>query len=73
MIRKHLNQFSAGSPLSRFVHKMPVVSKVNKDLQDERDKVSFDVSEFTNWYYGGEDNVQEKRFLGKIQSFFKIS
>lgn len=48
---------------------MPVVSKVNKDLQEERDKVIFNVEEFTNWYHGGADKVKEKRFFGKIRKF----
>lgn len=43
---------------------MPVVSKINKDLQDERDKVKFNVEEFTNWYYDGAEKVAEKRSLG---------
>lgn len=43
---------------------MPVQSKVNPDIQEERNKVSFTVEEFTNWYYGGAANVKEKRFLG---------
>lgn len=38
--------------------------KVNKDLQDERDKIDFDIEEFTNWFYKGADKVEEKRFLG---------
>lgn len=44
---------------------MPAVSKINPDLKEERDKVGFNVEEFTNWYYGGADNVKEKRFFGK--------
>lgn len=42
-------------------------SKINKDLKEARDKVSFNVEEFTNWYYGGSENVEEKRLLGKIK------
>lgn len=38
--------------------------KVNPDLKEERDKIGFDVEEFTNWYYKGADKVEEKRFLG---------
>lgn len=38
-------------------------SKINKDLQEERDSVAFNVSELTNWYYGGAESVKEKRFL----------
>lgn len=41
-------------------------SKVNPDLQEERNKVTFNVEEFTNWYYEGEQNVSQKRFLGKL-------
>lgn len=44
-------------------------SKINPDIQEERDKVSFNVEEFTNWYYGGADSVKEKRFLGKTFVF----
>lgn len=45
---------------------MPVSSKINPDIKEERDKVAFNVNEFTNWYHGGADKVEEKRFLGKI-------
>jgi hypothetical protein len=38
---------------------------MNKDLKEERDKVPFDIEEFTNWLYGGADEVKEKRFLGE--------
>lgn len=42
--------------------------KINPDLKEERQKVEFDVEDFTNWFYDGEDKVQEKRFLGeKVQ------
>lgn len=41
-------------------------TKVNQDLQDERNKISFNVEEFTNWYYGGEANVRDKRYLEKV-------
>lgn len=44
---------------------MPVISKINPDLQEARDKVSFKVQDFTNWYFGGADKVEEKRFLGE--------
>lgn len=44
---------------------MTVKSKVNQDLQDERNKISFNVEEFTNWYYGSEANVKDKRYLGE--------
>lgn len=45
---------------------MPVVSKINPDIKEEREKVGFDVAEFTNWYHGGAEKVEEKRFFGKI-------
>lgn len=45
---------------------MPVTSKVNPDITEERGKVGFNVDEFTNWYHGGADKVKEKRFLGAI-------
>lgn len=38
--------------------------KINPDLQEERNKVSFDVTEFSKWYHGGEEKLEEKRFLG---------
>lgn len=44
---------------------MPVASKVNPDIKEEREKVMFNVAEFTNWYHGGAEKVEEKRFLGK--------
>lgn len=44
-------------------------SKINKDLKDERDKIKFNVDEFTNWFYGGEEKVKEKRFMGKEIKF----
>ncbi|XP_070507364.1 acyl-coenzyme A oxidase 1-like [Chironomus tepperi] len=39
------------------------ISNVNKDLKEERDKVNFNVEEFTNWFYGGADKVKEKRYI----------
>ncbi|XP_070507367.1 acyl-coenzyme A oxidase 1-like [Chironomus tepperi] len=36
---------------------------MNRELKEEREKVSFNVEELTNWLYGGADNVKEKRFL----------
>lgn len=39
-------------------------SKVNADLQRERKNCTFNTEEFTNWWYGSEKNVQEKRFTG---------
>lgn len=38
--------------------------KMNPDLQEERDKIAFDIEEFTNWFYKGAEKVEEKRFLG---------
>lgn len=46
---------------------MPALSKINKDIQEERDKCKFNVDEFTNWYYKGADKVAEKRYL---ENFF---
>lgn len=40
------------------------LSKMNKDIQDEREKVSFQIEEFTNWFHRGAEKVAEKRFLG---------
>lgn len=44
---------------------MPALSKMNQDIKEERDKVSFNLEEFTNWYYKGAEKVEEKRFLGQ--------
>lgn len=52
---------------------MPVSSKLNPDLKEERDKVKFSVEEFTNWYYGGSAKVEEKRFYGKVRIHKKFS
>lgn len=41
------------------------LSNVNKDLKEERDKVKFNVEEFTNWFYGGAEKVKEKNYIGK--------
>lgn len=40
-------------------------STVNKDLQAERDKGSFDRNEFTLWWVGGKEKLKEKQDLGK--------
>ncbi|KAG4073294.1 hypothetical protein HA402_008640 [Bradysia odoriphaga] len=40
--------------------------KLNQDLQDERQIIPFNVEAFTNWYYGGEANVKDKRYLEKL-------
>lgn len=58
---------------------MPSATKINPDIREERNKVSFDIEEFTNWYYKGAEKVEEKRFLGKLklqllaQVFIQIS
>jgi hypothetical protein len=39
---------------------------MNKDLERERSRVPFSIEELTNWFYGGAENVKEKRFLGEI-------
>lgn len=44
---------------------MTALSKImNPDIREEREKVSFNIEEFTNWYHGGAEKVEEKRFLG---------
>lgn len=45
---------------------MPNVSKLNPDIKEERDKVTFNIEEFTNWYHQGAEKVKEKRFLGNF-------
>ncbi|KAG5667345.1 hypothetical protein PVAND_015328 [Polypedilum vanderplanki] len=42
---------------------MPAISK---DLQEEREKVNFNIEEFTNWFYGGIEKVEKKRSLEKL-------
>jgi hypothetical protein len=45
---------------------MPAISReVNKDLKDERDRVRFNVDEFSNWFHGSAEKVLEKRKIGK--------
>jgi hypothetical protein len=46
---------------------MTVHSKINKDIQEEREKVTFNIEEFTNWYHRGPEKVEEKRFLGEFR------
>lgn len=41
-------------------------TKVNPDLVEERQKVSFQVEDFTNWFHDGAEKVKQKRFYGKI-------
>uniref|UniRef100_A0AAG5DQ63 Acyl-coenzyme A oxidase n=1 Tax=Anopheles atroparvus TaxID=41427 RepID=A0AAG5DQ63_ANOAO len=38
-------------------------SSINKDLQAERDKCSFDKKEFTLWWVGGKEKLKEKEDL----------
>ncbi|XP_037030300.1 probable peroxisomal acyl-coenzyme A oxidase 1 [Bradysia coprophila] len=42
---------------------MSAAPKINKDLKEEREKVTFEIEEFTKWYHGGVKELQEKRFL----------
>lgn len=48
---------------------MTTSSKINPDITEEREKVEFKVEEFTNWYHGGIEKVEEKRFLGRLNNF----
>lgn len=48
-------------------------SGVNPDLVGERKKCSFKTADFTNWWYGGEKNVEKKRWIGKYFSLFSSS
>lgn len=45
---------------------MTAHSKMNPDIKEEREKVNFNIEEFTNWYHRGADKVEEKRFLGLL-------
>lgn len=38
---------------------------VNKDLQNDRSKCTFNQEEFTVWWVGGEEKLKEKRSLGE--------
>ncbi len=40
--------------------------KISKDLAEERENVPFEIKELTNWYYGGEEKVEKRRFFGKF-------
>lgn len=42
--------------------------KINEDIKIERKNCTFDVEEFTRWYYQGDEKLEEKRFLGKVWS-----
>jgi len=50
--------------LSAERHKM-IPTTVNKDINEEREKVTFSVEELCNWYHGGAAKVAEKRAMGK--------
>lgn len=43
---------------------MVPLNSINLDLKNERTKCTFDKSEFTNWWYGGADKVDQKRRIG---------
>lgn len=43
----------------------------NRDLQNERNNTSFVVEEFAKWWYGGEEKLKFKRFLGKFFNWDK--
>lgn len=43
----------------------------SNELDMERSKVNFNIEEFTNFYYGGAQNVTKKRLLG-IKKLFKM-
>lgn len=47
------------------------VSKVNPDLVEERQKISFEIDEFTRWFYGGQSNVEDLKFFGEFVKFKK--
>lgn len=38
---------------------------INVDLERERAQCSFNVEEFAQWWYGGPDELREKREIGK--------
>lgn len=46
---------------------MAANTKVNSDLKEERGNIIFNIDEFTNWYYGGADNVKDKRYIGNVK------
>lgn len=52
-------------PATMSVVVVPKKTTVNPDLANERKKCSFNTSEFTNWWYGGEKKVAEKRSRGE--------
>lgn len=48
------------------------VQKVNPDLTEERQNVSFDVNEFKRWFYGGQSNVEDLKFFGKFMKVWSL-
>lgn len=42
-------------------------SSCNEDLQKERDKCTFDVTELTHFLDGGPEKTKERKELGKLQ------
>lgn len=44
---------------------MPILSKINPDISEERNKVPFNVEEFAKWFHGGEEKLKKKRYLGE--------
>lgn len=50
---------------------MPATKKtINPDLEKERQKCSFDVEEFTRYWYG--DKLEEKRARGMFKKNYNI-
>ena len=48
---------------------MPIPSsKINQDIQRERQKCTFNVKELTNYLDGGSDKTIERKTLGKSLS-----
>lgn len=45
-------------------------SKINPDLQKERNSATFNTEEFTLWWSGGRKKYEERKALGKFCTFF---
>lgn len=43
-----------------------MTTKVNPDLQKERNSASFNTEEFTLWWCGGRKKYEERKSLGKL-------
>lgn len=41
------------------------LKKINPDIAIERRNCTFDSNEFAIWYFGGKEQLEEKRFIGK--------